>query len=179
MHRFFTHLLFTVLDTLVNEKAPQCSEYFSLLHRLLAFGSSTGGYFPNVDTFIKNEILWLKRARENVIRSGETGFEEALLEGHLVVCRELLAFVSPEKKFEVGARQGQGAPNMIRDLVDDFLFPASRMNVTFRETGEIPMSQGNPVCSTPPTISAAFDLLVGLCTGCPQNLKVILFDYFY
>ena len=39
-----------------------------------------------------------------------------------------------------------------------------------------------PICSTPQTLVAAFDLLVALCRGCVQNLKVlsdILCDFYY
>lgn len=38
------------------------------------------------------------------------------------------------------------------------------------------------ICSTPPTLVAAFDLLVALCRGCVQNLQVladILTDFYY
>ena len=39
-----------------------------------------------------------------------------------------------------------------------------------------------PICSTPQTLVASFDLLVALCRGCVQNLKVladILTDFYY
>ena len=39
-----------------------------------------------------------------------------------------------------------------------------------------------PICSTPQTLVAAFDLLVSLCRGCVQNLVVladILADFYY
>ena len=104
-------------------------------------------------------------------KTGHTGCEDSLLEGHLSVCRDLLAFFSAEKKFEIGSST-KSSVNLVRDLIDNFLFPASRMSVIYRETGEIPMTQAQPVCSSPHTVMAAFDLLVGLCTGCPPNLKV-------
>ncbi len=185
--RFFTSLLFSVLGQPVNDHAEQCSEYFHLLCRLLSSCAASPGASPptGADALLQGEIAWLKKVRENVHRTGETGCEEALLEGHLFVCRELLAFCSAEKKHEVGSRQGGGANchNLVRDLVDEFLFPASRMSLTFRETGEIPMvGEPRPVCRSPATVSAAFDLLVGLCTGCSPNLKVVvqmLLDMFF
>jgi ubiquitin carboxyl-terminal hydrolase 9/24 len=89
--------------------------------------------------------------------------------------------MSAEKKFEIGS-SGKSGINLARDLIDDFVFPASRMMVTFRQTGEVPMTQVVPVCSSPQTVMAAFDLIVGLCTGCSQNLKLvaqILCEMFY
>ena len=44
------------------------------------------------------------------------------------------------------------------------------------------MTQVVPVCSSPQTVMAAFDLIVGLCTGCAPNLKLvaqILCEMFY
>ncbi len=80
--------------------------------------------------------------------------------------------MSPEKKFEIGSG-GKTGENLIRDLLDDFLFPASRMNAIYRDTGEVPMAPATPVCISGTTVTAAFDLLVGLCTGCSSNLKVV------
>lgn len=169
--RFFTSLLFTVLGAPVNEHAQQCSEYFLLLSRLLSYSSANGVPVPQAESLLNGEIAWLKKVRESVRRTGQTGCEESLLEGHLSACRELLAFFSPEKKYELGSNP-KSSLSLVRDLVDDFLFPASRMSVIFRETGEIPMTQAQSVCTSPQTVTAAFDLLVGLCTGCAPNLKV-------
>jgi ubiquitin carboxyl-terminal hydrolase 9/24 len=51
-----------------------------------------------------------------------------------------------------------------------------------RNSGELGSSQACPVCSTPQSISAAFDLLVSLCTGCVPNMNLLvnmLSDLFY
>ena len=48
--------------------------------------------------------------------------------------------------------------------------------------GEFPTDQAIPVCTTAPTITAAFDLLVALCTQCVPNLKCValmLMEMFY
>jgi ubiquitin carboxyl-terminal hydrolase 9/24 len=37
----------------------------------------------------------------------------------------------------------------------------------------MPMGPVNPICSSGPTLMAAFDLLVGLCTGCVPNMKLV------
>lgn len=39
-------------------------------------------------------------------RTGETGIEETILEGHLGVTKELLAFQTPEKKYHIGCEKG-------------------------------------------------------------------------
>ncbi len=172
------------------EHSSQCSEYFLLLCRLLSNASAGSVPQPGSEALLNKLILGLKKVRESVRRTGKTGCDDALLEGHLSLCRELLAFFPSEKKFEIGSKQPPQAAseqspqqhNMVRELVDEFLFPASRMNATFRETGEIPMAHAQPVCSSPSTVSAAFDLLVGLCTGCAPNLKVVaqmLLDMFF
>ena len=89
--------------------------------------------------------------------------------------------MTPEKKFEIGSNCKIGT-NLVRDLLDDFLFPASRMLLEFRTKGEIPMNHVVPVCNSANTVMAAFELLAGLGTGCAPNLKVIaqvLCDMFY
>lgn len=43
-----------------------------------------------------------------------------------------------------------------------------------RSTGELNRSQACPVCTTPQTTNAAFDLLVSLCFGCVPNMKLLV-----
>jgi len=52
-------------------------------------------------------------------------FDDNLLEGHLNISRELLAFMSPEKKFAIGSNNKE-AGNLAKDLLEDFIFPASK-----------------------------------------------------
>lgn len=40
--------------------------------------------------------------------------------------------------------------------------------------GELPAEQAIPVCSSPATINAGFELLVALAVGCVRNLKQIV-----
>lgn len=47
-------------------------------------------------------FLW----QDDVKRTGETGVEETILEGHLGVTKELLAFQTPEKKYHIGCEKG-------------------------------------------------------------------------
>lgn len=50
------------------------------------------------------------------------------------------------------------------------------------KSGEFPTEQAIPVCSTPASINAGFELLVALAVGCMRNLKQIvdtLTDMYY
>lgn len=50
------------------------------------------------------------------------------------------------------------------------------------KTGELVCENATPVCNTPSTANAAFDLLVALCMGCVPNMKLLvrmLTDMFY
>ncbi|KAI1241520.1 hypothetical protein IHE44_0004993 [Lamprotornis superbus] len=109
---------------------------------------------------------------DEVKRTGETGVEETILEGHLGVTKELLAFQTPEKKYHIGCEKG-GA-NLIKELIDDFIFPASNVYLQYMRNGELPAEQAIPVCSSPATINAGFELLVALAVGCVRNLKQIV-----
>jgi ubiquitin carboxyl-terminal hydrolase 9/24 len=90
--RFFTTLLFTVLNSLVPANAAQCSEYFYLLYRLLAFTSSSSIPLNTAEILLNTEIQWLKKVKETVRKTGVTGYHDNLLEGHLCVCRVSLKF---------------------------------------------------------------------------------------
>ncbi|XP_041351568.1 probable ubiquitin carboxyl-terminal hydrolase FAF-X isoform X2 [Gigantopelta aegis] len=178
---FFITLLFTVLSSTAKENAKQSHDYFQLLCRLLGFAFANETSLSTADALLNNEITWLKKVRDHVITSGETGTEDALLEGHLGITRELLSFQSPEKKYNIGSEKG-GA-NLIKELVEDFIFPASKIVLQCRkQNGDFPAEQAFPVCSTSMTVIAAFDLLVALCTGCVQNLHFLanmLIDMYY
>uniref|UniRef100_A0A671TF05 ubiquitinyl hydrolase 1 n=1 Tax=Sinocyclocheilus anshuiensis TaxID=1608454 RepID=A0A671TF05_9TELE len=74
------------------------------------------------------------------------------------------------------------AGNEPDELMDDFLFPASNVYLQYMKSGEFPTEQAIPVCSTPATINAGFELLVALAVGCVRNLKQIvdtLTDMYY
>ncbi len=59
--------------------------------------------------------------------------------------------------------------------MEEFIFPASKIVIQSRKSlkNELPSDQAIPVCATPLTVNAAFDLLVSLCTGCVQNLRTL------
>ena len=171
--RFFITLLFTVLSAAATDNAAKASEYFLLLSRLLSFASNSSIPLNTAESLLNNEIAWIKKVQENSRKSfGDFSVDENMLEGHLTLCRELLAFMPSEKKFEVGSSNKAGI-NLVKDLIEDFIFPASKMITVFKQTGQMPMGPVNPICNSGPTFMAAFDLLVGLCTGCGANLKLV------
>ncbi|KAF7658511.1 hypothetical protein LDENG_00011430 [Lucifuga dentata] len=177
---FFITLLFTVLGSTAKERAKHAGDYFILLRHLLNYAYNSNINLPNAEVLLNNEIDWLKRIRDEVKRTGETGVEETILEGHLGVTKELLAFQTPEKKYYIGCEKG-GA-NLIKELIDDFIFPASNVYLQYMKSGEFPTEQAIPVCSTPASINAGFELLVALAVGCVRNLKQIvdtLTDMYY
>ncbi|XP_061917685.1 probable ubiquitin carboxyl-terminal hydrolase FAF-X isoform X1 [Entelurus aequoreus] len=177
---FFITLLFTVMGTTAKERAKHAGDYFTLLRHLLNYAYNSNINLPNAEVLLNNEIDWLKRIRDEVKRTGETGVEETILEGHLGVTKELLAFQIPEKKYYIGCEKG-GA-NLIKELIDDFIFPASNVYLQYMKSGDFPTEQAIPVCSSPASINAGFELLVALAVGCFRNLKQIvdtLTDMYY
>ena len=61
------------------------------------------------------------------------------------------------------------------ELVDDFLFTASRQYSELKRNGELMnVTVPPPVCRTPHTVSAACDLLVALCQNSVSNMKILV-----
>ncbi|KAL1764518.1 ubiquitin specific peptidase 9, Y chromosome, partial [Sigmodon hispidus] len=68
------------------------------------------------------------------------------------------------------------------ELIDDFIFPTSKAYLQYMRSGELPAKQAVPVCGSPATVNAGFELLVALAFGCVKNLKQIvncLIEMFY
>ncbi|XP_031516942.1 probable ubiquitin carboxyl-terminal hydrolase FAF-Y isoform X8 [Papio anubis] len=168
---FFITLLFTILGSTARERGKYSGDYFALLRHLLNYAYNGNINIPNAEVLLINEIDWLKRIRDNVKSTGETGVEELILEGHLGVTKELLAFQTSEKKYHFGCEKGA---NLVKELIDDFIFPASKVYLQYLRSGELPAEQSVPVCSSPVTINAGFELLVALAIGCVRNLKQIV-----
>ncbi|XP_054553726.1 probable ubiquitin carboxyl-terminal hydrolase FAF-X [Talpa occidentalis] len=169
---FFITLLFTILRSTAREKGKDSGDYFILLRHLLNYAYNSNINLPNAEILLNNEIDWLKRIKDNVKNTGETGIEEPMLEGHLGLTKELLAFQTTQKKYHIGCEKG-GA-NLIKELIDEFIFPASKVYLHCVRNGEMPAEQAIPVCSSPATINAGFELLVALAVGCVMNLKQIV-----
>ncbi|XP_075815088.1 ubiquitin carboxyl-terminal hydrolase 9Y-like [Microtus pennsylvanicus] len=169
---FFITLLFTILGSVTTERGKYSEEYFTLLRRLLTHAYSCSVLVPNADVLLSDEIDWLKRVRDCVKDSGEAGVEDPILEGHLGVTKELLAFQTPEKKYHIGCEKG--GTNLVKELIDDFIFPASKAYLQYISSGELPAKQAVPVCGSPTTVNAGLELLVALAFGCVRNLNQIV-----
>ncbi|XP_077003331.1 ubiquitin carboxyl-terminal hydrolase 9X-like isoform X2 [Tamandua tetradactyla] len=169
---FFITLLFTILGSTARERGKYSGDYFTLLRHLLNYAYNSSINIPNAEVLLNNEIDWLKRIRDEVKETGETSVEEPILEGHLGVTKELLAFQTPEKKYHIGCEKG-GA-HLIKELIDDFIFPASKVYLQYMRNGELPAEQAIPVCSSPSTINGGFELLIALAVGCVRNLREIV-----
>ncbi|UJR08730.1 hypothetical protein I4U23_012987 [Adineta vaga] len=157
-------------------------DFFHLLCRLLSFAYINHIIPSNINQQLNDEMTWLKTLQLPV--------DEHLLRGHLNLAKELLQFQSSECKRFYGIDQA-----LIQQLMEQFLFPASTLLCQVRslkqkrlsnptiETDDSELQEPSmPICQSPMTILAAFDLLVILGTDCIDNLKLIdkyLTDLFY
>ena len=121
---------------------------------------------PSVDRLLAAEVDWLKSVRQNVLIMTQGGNEapvdEVLLEGHLCVTKELVAFLSPESKYELGGDAKR--INLIRvrigflgffmnikkycsfsfqELIEDFIFPFSKVYLQLEQSSVLPAEQVN------------------------------------
>lgn len=116
---------------------------------------------------LSQEIGWIRGIRDTVKATGETSVHDDLLEGRLNLTKEVMAFLSIDVKPRLN--------NLISELVDDFVFPASKQYLHLRRTGQLYDINSPPqVCRNPHTISAACDLLVSLSTNCVANMKLLV-----
>lgn len=108
-------------------------------------------------------MAWLRKARDK---------NEVLIEGHLGLAKELLSFMTPEQKCELGC--AESGASLIRELLEDFLFPASKLQLQLLKTKQLGEDPAIPICDTPQTQAAAFDLLISLCVNCVPNYKQLV-----
>lgn len=122
-------------------------------------------------------------SQTKLVRNGL--IEEIQLEGHLGIAKEIVALLTPEQKFEVGCDpSNKNRDGLLRILIDEYIFPASRAMVLQQKSSHknVHVEEFNPICSSPSTLLAAFEVIVALCTGCVQNLKYVadtLTEMFY
>lgn len=165
-----TPLLFSLLETLVLENAKTSHEYFQLLCHLVSVACRTNCPLPQAEGLLASEVAWLRKAR---------GQHEVLLEGHLCLARELLCFMTAEQKCELGSAD---TGSLLKELLEDFLFPASKLMMQLVKTGSLGEDPATPICDTPQTQAAAFDLIIALCINCVPNFRqlvVMLNEMFY
>ncbi|XP_032597478.1 probable ubiquitin carboxyl-terminal hydrolase FAF isoform X3 [Drosophila grimshawi] len=163
---YMVNLLVSALKTLVPQYEATCAEFFSILCRTLAYGCIYNWPLQIGEHLLGDEIKWLRKIRENVKITGDTQVHEELLEGHLCLAKELMFFLMPDSKAQLN--------ELIHELIDDFLFTASREYLHLRKHGSLRMDTvPPPVCRSPHTIAAACDLLIALCQLCVPNMKLL------
>lgn len=86
---------------------------FQLLCRLLNYAHISGCSVSTIENLLNIEITWLKQVRDSVKESGESHVDEAVLEGHLSLTKELVAFLPASKKYEIGSDEKHGI-NLIK-----------------------------------------------------------------
>ncbi|CAF1165958.1 unnamed protein product [Adineta steineri] len=149
------------------------ADFFLLLCRLLSYAYQNHIVLSDIDQQLRDEINWLKNLQLPV--------DEHLLRGHLNLAKELLQFQTTECKRFYGIEQ-----LLIQQIIEQFLFPASTLLHQSRTIKQKRLSKQTidnednelkepqiPICQSPLTILAAFDLLVILGTNCTDNLKLI------
>lgn len=162
-------LLFSLLDSIVLEYANNSHEFFQLLCRLVNEAHLSGCPLNNAEALLVKEVSWLRKARDK---------NEVLIEGHLSLAKELLSFLTTEKKCELGSTES----GLICELIEDFLFPASKLQLQLNKTKQLGEDPAIPICDTPQTQTAAFDLIIALCVNCVPNYKklvTMLTEIFY
>lgn len=186
---FFINLLFAQLSKLKSH-ATSSQELFQLLCRLLNFACSSHCTLPSAQQLLNDEIDWLKAVRKQVLETRVLQVDETLLDGHLGITRELVSFLNPQEKYHIGSDSTNCKGNLVKELIEDFAFPASRVVAQMRKSGalgdrgagDVGGRPAVPVCPGPPALVGALDLLVALCTGCVPNLRVtahMLTEMFY
>ncbi|XP_075145926.1 ubiquitin carboxyl-terminal hydrolase-like faf isoform X2 [Haematobia irritans] len=163
---YMVNLLVSSLKILVPQHEATCADFFQLLCRTLSYGCLVNWPLNVGEGLLGEEIKWLQKIRENVTNTGDIQVHEDLLEGHLCLAKELMFFLLPETKAQLN--------DLIHELIDAFLFTASREYLHLRKSGKLKTETAPPpVCRSPHTIAAACELLIALCQNCVPNMKLL------
>lgn len=142
-----------------------CSQFFDLLCRLLEYLTGQEQKLMKIDPtkMIKSEISWLL----NFECGTNLENEAPLLAGHLKLTKTLFTCEGVDKK-SLGER-------LIKDILNDFLFPASKLIFDTRSTPtKETVVDVHPKCLARECQVAAHELLVELADGCAENLVYIV-----
>lgn len=155
----------------VNQRLlSQCTEYFDLRCQLLddLTTSEMEVIKLSAATMLEDEISWLDNFEPSWSSEMETSeADNVLLAGHLRLIKTLLSLCGNEKE-HLG-------PSLIRQLLDDFLFRASRIiiNSSNATPSPAPTHDFHPKCSTASSRLAAYEVLVMLTDSSLSNLRLI------
>ncbi|XP_066548268.1 ubiquitin carboxyl-terminal hydrolase 24 isoform X3 [Amia ocellicauda] len=148
----------------------QCTEYFDLRCQLLDDLTSAEMELLQLSpaTMLEDEINWLDNFEPTWTAELETSEADNTLQaGHLRLIKTLLSLCGAEKE--------QLGPSLIQQLLDDFLFRASRIILNSNNpAGSSALSQDfHPKCSTVSSRLAAYEVLVMLADSSLTNLQII------
>ncbi|XP_051788643.1 ubiquitin carboxyl-terminal hydrolase 24 isoform X2 [Erpetoichthys calabaricus] len=156
----------------VNQRLlSQCTEYFDLRCQLLDDLTSSEMEQLHVSpaTMLEDEISWLDNFEPTWTAELETSeADNILLAGHLRLIKTLLSLCGTEKE--------QLGPSLIQQLLDDFLFRASRIILNSNSSASsaaISQQDFHPKCSTVNSRLAAYEVLVMLADSSLGNLQLI------
>uniref|UniRef100_A0A673Y507 Ubiquitin carboxyl-terminal hydrolase 24 n=1 Tax=Salmo trutta TaxID=8032 RepID=A0A673Y507_SALTR len=155
----------------VNQRLlSQCTEYFDLRCQLLDDLTSSEMEVLSVSAvaMLEDEISWLDNFEPSWSSEMETSEADNILQaGHLRLIKTLLSLCGTEKE--------QLGPSLIQQLLDDFLFRASRiiLNTSNPASSSPPSHDFFPKCSTASSRLAAYEVLVMLADSSVANLQLI------
>uniref|UniRef100_A0A8C7FJR2 Ubiquitin specific peptidase 24 n=1 Tax=Oncorhynchus kisutch TaxID=8019 RepID=A0A8C7FJR2_ONCKI len=155
----------------VNQRLlSQCTEYFELRCQLLDDLTSSEMEVLSVSAaaMLEDEISWLDNFEPSWSSEMETSEADNILQaGHLRLIKTLLSLCGTEKE-HLG-------PSLIQQLLDDFLFRASRiiLNTSDPASSSLPSHDFHPKCSTASSRLAAYEVLVMLADSSVANLQLI------
>ncbi|KAM9326707.1 ubiquitin carboxyl-terminal hydrolase 24 [Gastrophryne carolinensis] len=149
----------------------QCTEYFDLRCQLLddLTASEMEQLSISPATMLEDEIMWLDNFEPNRTADCETSeADNVWLAGHLRLIKTLLSLCGAEKEML--------GPSLIKQLLDDFLFRASRIILISHSpagSGALNQQDFHPKCSSVNSRLAAYEVLVMLAESSLANLQLI------
>ncbi|XP_044158175.1 ubiquitin carboxyl-terminal hydrolase 24 isoform X2 [Bufo gargarizans] len=149
----------------------QCTEYFDLRCQLLDELTTTEMEQLSISpaTMLEDEISWLDNFEPNRTAECETTeVDNVWLAGHLRLIKTLLSLCGGEKEIL--------GPSLIKQLLDDFLFRASRIILNSNSpagSGSLSQQDFHPKCSSVSSRLAAYEVLVMLAESSLANLQLI------
>ncbi|XP_063283711.1 ubiquitin carboxyl-terminal hydrolase 24 isoform X2 [Pelobates fuscus] len=149
----------------------QCTEYFDLRCQLLDDLTSSEMEQIKISpaAMLEDEITWLDNFEPSRTAECETSDADNMwLAGHLRLIKTLLSLCGAEKEML--------GPSLIKQLLDDFLFRASRIILNSHSSAAVaPISQHDfhPKCSSMNSRLAAYEVLVMLAESSVANLQLI------
>uniref|UniRef100_H3DJS3 ubiquitinyl hydrolase 1 n=1 Tax=Tetraodon nigroviridis TaxID=99883 RepID=H3DJS3_TETNG len=163
-------ILTAQVGTAGDEHGRNCTEYFDLRCQLLDDLTTSEMEVINVSPAImlEDEISWLDNFEPSWSAEMETSeADNVLLAGHLRLIKTLLSLCGNEKE-HLG-------PSLIQQLLDDFLFRASRIiiNSSNPTPSPAPSHDFHPKCNTASSRLAAYEVLLMLGDSSLSNLRLI------